>query len=300
VIRALAYLLNVEYQPRDTVYFARAQDMTRSLVIERETIWCPGCPHRASLWSIKNALRIDGRDGFVTGDIGCYALDRRGGGGFQITKTASAMGSGTGIASGLGKLTQFGFDQPVVAVCGDSTFYHAAIPALINAKYNRSNFTLVVLDNSATAMTGFQPHPGVGRDATGEEAPVVDIAQLCQALGIEVEVLDPFDIEKATGKVLESIQRDGEGVRVFVFRRECALLRPRDARPPFRVRVEQGRCLGEECGCGRYCVRLFRCPGLVWDRERAKARIDEAVCVGCGVCSAICPASAIVKEPTSV
>lgn len=298
VIDALVKLTGVGYEPRSKEYEEKANQAAKDLLIGREVMWCPGCPHRATFWTIKNAFRLDGRDGFVSGDIGCYGLDRRGAGGYQITKTALAMGSGAGVGSGLGKLGQFGFGQPVIAVCGDSTFYHAAIPALINARYNKSDVIVMILDNGATAMTGFQPHPGIGTTAMGEAAPVVDIERLCRGLDIPVEVMDPFDIPENTKRLVEFMS-DGNGVRVVIMRRHCALLSPPGEKPPFKVWVDIVKCRGDECGCARYCVRVFKCPALVWDRTSEKARIDEAVCVGCGVCTHICPASAIMKEPPS-
>jgi indolepyruvate ferredoxin oxidoreductase alpha subunit len=295
VIDAVAGLMGIRRKPGSKEY-DRAKQAAKELLIDREIMWCPGCPHRATFFTMKNAFRLGGRDGFVSGDIGCYALDRRGAGGYLITKTALAMGSGTGVGSGLGKLGQFGFDQPVIAVCGDSTFYHAAIPALINARYNKSDLIMMILDNSATAMTGFQPHPGVGVNAVGKAAPVVDIEGLCRALNIPVEVMDPFDITENTRRLVE-LMEDKDGVRVVIMRHPCALLRPPGEKPPFKVRVDTSKCRGDECGCGRYCVRTFKCPGLVWDRTNGRAQIDEAVCVGCGACASICPASAITKEP---
>jgi indolepyruvate ferredoxin oxidoreductase alpha subunit len=296
VIDALEALAGVTYESRSKEYDRRAKQAGKDLVIDREIMWCPGCPHRATFFTIKNAFRMDGRDGLVAGDIGCYALDRRGAGGYLITKTALAMGAGTGVGSGLGKLGQFGFDQPVIAVCGDSTFFHAAIPALINAKYNKSDLIVVVLDNSATAMTGFQPHPGVGQNAVGEVAPIVDIGVLCQSLDVPVEVMDPFDITENTRRLVELMQ-EGGGVRVVIMRHPCALIPAPGEKPPFKVRVDSSKCRGDECGCGRYCVRVFKCPGIIWDKAAGRAQIDEAVCVGCGACTSICPASAIVKEP---
>ena len=299
LIEAVAGIADVEYQLVDARYRDEAQRLGDTMVVAREAVWCPGCPHRASLWSIKNGMRLDGRDGVVTGDIGCYALDRRGVTGYNITRTASAMGSGAGIASGLGKLRQFGNNQPVVALCGDSTFFHAAIPALINAQYNRSNFTLALLDNGATALTGFQTHAGVGRNAMGAEAPRVDAEAMARATGATVEVVDPYVVDDATDKLVELVQSEAEGVKVLVFRHPCTLLRPRDAKPDFQMAVDPDRCLGEACGCARYCIRVFKCPGLTWDRDLEKARIDEAVCIGCGVCASICPEGAITKEPNN-
>lgn len=295
VTSALSRLTGARHAPRSKQYDRRAKRAAEDLVIDREIMWCPGCPHRATFFTIKNAFRLDGRDGFVTGDIGCYALDRRGAGGYLISKTALAMGAGPGVGSGLGKLAQFGFSQPVIAVCGDSTFYHAAIPALINARCNASDVIAMILDNGATAMTGFQPHPGIGVNAMGKSAPVVDIEQLCRGMDIPVEVMDPFNIAENTKRLVD-LMSDSHGVRAVIMRRPCALLRPPGEKPPFRVWVDAARCRGDECGCARYCVRVFKCPGIVWDRDRGKAQIDEAVCVGCGVCASICPASAIMKE----
>jgi indolepyruvate ferredoxin oxidoreductase alpha subunit len=291
---ALKSILGVPYEPRPADYAKRAREAAGEAP-SRTLGFCAGCPHRATYWAIKKALTLDGRDGFVLGDIGCYSLGMGPAGFFQM-KTLHAMGSGAGLANGFGQLGRFGLEQPVVAVCGDSTFYHAAVPALVNGAYNRANFTLVLLDNSATAMTGFQPHPGTGRTAMGEEVPVVDMEGLCRALGVEVEVVDPFDIEGTVKKLSRFLEFEG-GVRVLISKQECALVRARrPERERFKIRVDQDLCLGKECGCNRLCTRVFKCPGLVWDPSSGKAQVDEAICTGCGVCASICPQSAILKE----
>lgn len=216
--------------------------------------------------------------------------------GFRQTKTLHAMGSGVGMAAGFGRLDLLGATQPALTVCGDSTFYHAAIPALINGLHHQSNFLMIVLDNSATAMTGFQPHPGSSFDAMGAEASPVAIEDLCASIGIKPVIADPFRVEEAAGIIYELLQENG--TKVLILRQECALVRARKARPTQRVKVDPDRCVGEECGCNRLCTRVFRCPGLIWDRSEKKARIDEAICVACGVCEQICPARAIFKEGT--
>jgi indolepyruvate ferredoxin oxidoreductase alpha subunit len=294
VVQALASVLGIEKPARPSEYVEKAQALTGLVTHARVVGFCAGCPHRATFWSVKNALKMDGRGGFVTGDIGCYTMAIGPAGYFQL-KTVQAMGSGTGLASGFGKLGAMGFKQPVVAVCGDSTFFHAAIPALINGVYNRSNFTMLILDNSATAMTGFQPHPGTGTNAMGEATAAVDIEALCRALGVRVEVTDPFDLKGTTEKLLDLIAEEGS-VRVLISRRKCALVRARQEKAAYRMRVDSERCLGESCGCNRLCTRVFQCPGLVWDNASGTARIDEVVCSGCGVCADICPASAITRE----
>ncbi len=294
VTHAIQNLIQIPYEPRPADYARRAREAAAELLPARALGFCAGCPHRATYWAVKIALALDGRDGFVLGDIGCYSLGM-GPSGFGQMKTLHAMGSGTGLACGFGQLHQFGLEQPVVAVCGDSTFYHAAMPALVNAYYNGSNFLLLLLDNSATAMTGFQPHPGTGETATGSEAPVIDLKAICEVFGAHVEVVDPFDV-MATVKTILRLLQDVKGVKVLILKRECALVSAKHQRRLYRVEVDRERCLGETCGCNRLCTRIFKCPGLMWDKATGKARIDEAICTGCGVCSEICPASAIRKE----
>jgi len=294
VMGGIGSVLGRERVAVEPEYSKKAQDLTGGMVQSRMIGFCAGCPHRATLWSVKNALKLDGRGGFVTGDIGCYTMGLGPTGFFQL-KTAQAMGSGAGLACGFGNLDKLGFAQPVLAVCGDSTFFHAAIPALINGVYNQANFTLIILDNSATAMTGFQPHPGTGASALGEPAPSVDLEGLCRSLGIQVEVTDPFDIQDTTQKLLDLMQHDGR-VRVLISRRKCAIVRAKEEKAAYKVRVDSVRCRGESCGCARLCTRVFQCPGLIWDGESQTAKIDEVICSGCGVCADICPASAIIRE----
>jgi indolepyruvate ferredoxin oxidoreductase alpha subunit len=182
----------------------------------------------------------------------------------------------------------------VITVVGDSTFFHASIPALINARFNQSDLFLVILDNSATAMTGFQPHPGTGMTAMGEKTTVVDMEELCRSLGAEVRIADPYEMDSTAQILYDLLQKKGQ--RVLILRRKCALVQGREGGFPFRMEVQQEKCLGEDCGCGRYCTRIFRCPGLVFNKEKGKAEIDQVICVGCGVCSEVCPQQAIQRR----
>jgi indolepyruvate ferredoxin oxidoreductase alpha subunit len=169
------------------------------------------------------------------------------------------------------------------------------MPALANARYNGADFLLLLLDNSGTAMTGFQPHPGTGKKASGDPAPVLDLKTICRALGAEVEEADPFQLTSTTEAILRLLQ-EGKGPRVLILRRECALIRGKQQKKLFQVTIDRERCLGDQCGCNRLCTRVYKCPGLIWDPMTGKAQIDEAICTGCGVCAEICPASAIGKE----
>jgi indolepyruvate ferredoxin oxidoreductase alpha subunit len=290
VAAAISKILGFSYQAQPPAYAARAAELAATGAPGREMTFCAGCPHRGSFWSIHGTLAADGRNGFVCGDIGCYSM-ALGPTGFGSLKTLHAMGSGVGVASGFGKLRRFGLDQPVLAVVGDSTFFHAAIPGLINAIHHQSDITLVVLDNSGTAMTGFQPHPGLPVDAAGREAPALDVGRICEAMGATVRTADPFDLE-GTRRALSALL-DTRGLKVLILRQICALSPEKKGRKPFEVRVDSDVCLGRRCGCNQLCTRIFKCPGLSWDPVREVARIDEVICTGCGVCASICPAGAI-------
>jgi len=290
--KALAEIFHLDYQPRAVEYQGPLSEEVDNLLIDRGLTWCPGCAHRASFWALERAVKADGRDVYVTGDIGCYTLDVFPDGKGQI-KALHAMGSGTGLAAGFGQLGKFNSKHPVIAICGDSTFFHASIPALINAVYNRSNMIQIVLDNDATAMTGFQPHPGTGFNAVGDPTNRIDLEEFCRSLGCTVAVTDPFDVRRTIKKIREFLKQQ-EGVRVLIMRRTCELVRMRQEKSmPFVLRVQEDKCRGEECSV---CSRDFRCPALVQDLETGKVTIKEDICCGCGVCFDICPFNAITRE----
>jgi indolepyruvate ferredoxin oxidoreductase alpha subunit len=294
VAAALAKIMKVKYKSLPESYTREIQKVA-TLIPERELTFCPGCPHRASFWSINTALKLDGRNGFVCGDIGCYAMAALFPAiGFNTVRTLHSMGSGTGLASGFAKLNAFGFNKPVLAVCGDSTFYHAVIPALINAQHNRADITFIVLDNAGTAMTGFQPHPGLEVSAMNEVVPAVEIAKICGAIGAKVAISDPFDLE-GTSEILTSFMAESGYIKVLILRQICALSPEKKGKKKFEMRVDEALCLGEDCGCNRLCTRIFRCPALTWDRTKKKAVVDEVICAGCGVCYSICPQKAIMR-----
>lgn len=292
VIKALAKVFNIKYQPRNAQYPAELKEVADNLLITRGLAWCPGCPHRASFWALEKAVKADGRGGYVTGDIGCYCLDIQPNSKHQ-ENLMHAMGSGAGEAGGLGMLGQFGHEQPVISLCGDSTFFHASIPALVDAVYHKSNMILIVLDNGVTAMTGLQPHPGVAYDGLGEQKNKIDIERLCKSLGCMVAVSDPFDIRGTTKRMRELMKKE-DGVRVLILRRACELKRMKQERTvPFQMNIDKEKCKGEEC---EICSSQFQCPAFDQDPVTGKARIREDICSGCGVCVEICPFKAIFKE----
>jgi len=250
----------------------------------RPPVLCPGCPHRATYFSVNKVLRkYHKKDTIFPSDIGCYTLGIQPP--FNTTDVILSMGSSIGLANGFSKST----DQPVVAFIGDSTFFHAGVPALINAQHNKNHFILFVLDNETTAMTGHQPHPGIPMDGLGRKAPKVSIEEIVKGIGIDfVKVVDPYDL-KETQKVFDEALRH-EGVSVIVARRECSLLR--DARMRKEGKWITYEINQEKCTQCRICIDQFACPAIFVD-EDGKIKIDEILCDGCGVCADVCPFKAI-------
>lgn len=287
VTHALAELMHVDEEAKP----ARPPG-EEVLIPERQLTFCAGCPHRASFFLLKQALRIEERSGVVMGDIGCYTMGGQRAGHFLLN-ALGCMGGGINMGEGLGQLSRFGYNQPVVALAGDSTFFHSCLPGLVNAKYHNANMLFVILDNSATAMTGFQPHPGIGLTAMGTTTEPVSIEKVVEAIGCQVTIADPYQVEKTTAAVYQLLKEPG--LKVLILRQPCATLAARGQQKR-RVWVDSDICRGNECGCGRFCSRVWGCPGNIWDYASSQALIDEVVCVGCGVCASLCPAGAIKVE----
>jgi indolepyruvate ferredoxin oxidoreductase alpha subunit len=262
-------------------------------LIERELTFCAGCPHRATFHILKKVLRKEKHPGAVIGDIGCYIMSGQAAGQYAF-QGCNCMGSGINLAEALGQLTHYGLDQKVVTVCGDSTFFHTILPGLVNATYHNANMLLMVLDNSATAMTGFQPHPATGITAMGDHVPAMDIQKIVEGIGCKAEVADPFDVEGTEATIRRLLNTPG--MNVLIMRQPCATLMSKQKKRPVRVYVDQNVCLGDGCGCDKYCSRVWGCPGNTWDFKNNKAAIDPVTCVGCGVCAKLCPSGAIRVE----
>ena len=266
----------------------KAYAEVQPLLPPRPPTLCAGCSHRATYYAVKVAAK--GFNPLYSNDIGCYSLGVAPP--FQMYDTMLCMGSGTGIACGFSAAQ----DQPVIAFAGDSTFFHASIPALINAVYNRHSFLLVVMDNGATAMTGHQPHPGTGVSGMGKPAPKVKIEEIARGIGVKlVYVIDPFDVKKSIRVFRDTLKKvqERKEVAVVVSRRECALLTIRRKRkektPIMPWKVDPEKCTG----C-MICVEEFACPAIFVANE--KVVIDPNICVDCGVCAEICPYGAIERE----
>lgn len=238
----------------------------------RPPVMCAGCPHRGVFY-VLSKLKLT-----VSADIGCYTL------GAQpplcAVDTVVCMGASVGIAHGFEKAIGREQSKHTVAVIGDSTFIHSGITGLINAVYNKSNITLIILDNSTTGMTGHQQHPATGLTLKQEPAKILDIVALCKTVGCDsVRVVDSYDLAAVEKTVKKEVASDG--VSVIVAKRPCALL---DKNYPAPCTISDCR----KCGM---CFKLG-CPAIE-KQEDGSARINASLCVGCGLCEKVCKFGAI-------
>jgi len=239
---------------------------------------CAGCSHRATFYAVKKAA--EGMETIYPTDIGCYTL------GFLPPLTMGdfliCMGSSVSTACGFSKAT----DKKVIAFIGDSTFFHSGMTGLVNAVYNNHNFTLVILDNGTTAMTGHQPNPGVDMsnfNLSGYGR--VSIEAVVRAIGVaHVTVIKPYKVKKSIEAVKTAL--DHQGVSVIISQEMCTLY----ARSLKKLKVRAFR-VTDKCKNHRDCINQIGCPAFYLDGERV--RIDPTMCVGCAVCAQICPENAI-------
>ena len=242
---------------------------------KRTPVFCPGCPHRATFYAVKQATK--GMDVVYGGDVGCYLL-----GIFEPYKEQDfifSMGASEGLCHGIRKTT----NQKAIAFVGDSTFFHAGMPGIVNAVYNKSNPLIIILDNRITAMTGHQNNPSTGKTAMGEASPDIRIENIVKAMGVEdVRVIDPFNVKLMTDTVRELVQKDK--VSVIVSKRECQLLvmRKRRREGIKTVKFEMDNTMTVED-----CKELdeFACPAI--KKVNGKYVIDKNLCTGCSVCSQV-------------
>ena len=246
--------------------------------VVRPPVLCAGCPHRASFYAVKQAMK--GKKCVFAGDIGCYTLGNAQP--LDMVDTCLCMGAGLGIAQGIGIATK---DTKCFAFVGDSTFFASAITGAVNGVYNQADFTLVVLDNSTTAMTGHQPHPGTGLTMMGEVAQKISIEETLKGIGVQtIRTLDPLKLDECVMAVREVAEE--KGVKAIIFRSPCIAIVP----PLGMAHIAE-----EKCTRCRKCIREIGCPGIVTCDGAVK--IDPAQCTGCALCTEVCPFGAISVVP---
>jgi indolepyruvate ferredoxin oxidoreductase alpha subunit len=242
-------------------------------LLPRPPMLCIGCGHR-TVFSILRQLKVT-----VTGDIGCYTMGALPP--YEASHTTFCMGASIGTAFGLERAGE----EKVVAVIGDSTFIHAGIPSLIDAVYNTSKLTLVILDNSTTGMTGGQPHPSSGKSLKGKDAPKLDLAAICNAVGVEnVQVVDTWD-RKQVLKALRSAVAF-KGPAVVIAQGPCQQLPEMKQREYLPFYIDETLCTQCEA-----CYKVW-CPAITRN-ERDYPEIAAADCTACTVCAQVCPEEAI-------
>lgn len=259
------------------------------ILVERPLIFCAGCTHRNFYWAVRKVRKRMGGKLIVAGDIGCYSL-----GVFYdgAMNTMQAMGSGIGVACGLGKLERFGFDSKIIAVAGDSTFFHACLPGLVNARHKNANLTFVILDNATTAMTGFQIHPGSHHQEKAHRR--IEIEGIIKA--VQPDFYDrgsTSDIRSLIELLHSTINK--KGLKVLLLESACRL----DENSMDLVSkntvfmIDSDSCRGEKC---KICVADFGCPAISWGDATGQPIILDAMCVRCGACVVVCPHDAIKEE----
>lgn len=269
----IAAFFGIDYTPAPKIDTSDVPE-----IANRPPNLCSGCSHRATFYAIKKAA--EGMDVIHPSDIGCYTL------GFMpplsVGDFVVCMGGSVSSSCGFSKAT----DQKVVSVVGDSTFFHSGITGLVNAVFNRHNFTLVILENGITAMTGHQPHPGVDMELMGMPGyGRVNIENLVKALGVDhVSVIKPFKVKKSIETIKEAMAFDG--VSVVISQEPCILWAK-------SIKLKKPRAfeVTDKCTDHKECINGIACPSFYIEEGRVK--IDADTCVGCALCAQICPDNAI-------
>jgi len=256
----------------------------------RRPTLCPGCPHRASFFAIKKAAP----KGIYTSDIGCYTLGLN----LGAVDTVLCMGAAISQACGFYHAYKNQAKRPdIIATIGDSTFFHAGVPALIDAVVQKVGFVLVILDNRTTAMTGNQPTPATGHGAGGVPTETVELKALVQGCGVKfIREGNPYDLKAFILLMKEAVTYSrNNGPAVVISRYPCVIHRAKQGEAGEYIPVE----VSEKCdGCG-YCITHFECPALIYhdkEKETKHVSIDPILCTACGVCLNVCPKGAFVEK----
>ena len=243
----------------------------------RPPVMCAGCPHRGLYYTLKK-LKLN-----VIGDIGCYTLGAVAP--LNAVDSVVCMGASVSGIHGFNKAHNGATEKNTVAVIGDSTFMHSGMTGLVNIAYNDSHSTVIILDNSITGMTGHQQNPTTGFNLKGDPAAKVDLEALCRALGINrVRVVDPYDLAQCESTIKEELAADEASV--IISRRPCALLKYVKHKPPLHVD-------SDKCKSCKMCMKIG-CPAI--SMTDGKAKIDNTLCTGCGVCSQLCKFGALQED----
>ena len=285
VVEGLAKALGLKMPVEYGAILAKAKELKAGLP-DRWPTFCPGCPHRATLHALLDATR--GMKHILSTDIGCYSmsfLDP-----LRYGDSLLSMGACLGVAAGM----QYAAQEKVIAMIGDSTFWHAGMPGLVNAIHHGDDLTLVILDNEVTAMTGQQPNPGRDYNAGGQAAKPLVLEEVIKAMGItDITIVDPYQVKAAVSPMREALTR--KGPNIIISRRACALYADRNKRKRGEV-IDTNKVDTEVCKRPYSCVRSFYCPAISIDDGDRKAFITKELCDRCDVCAKLCPYGSIKRR----
>lgn len=279
VVQGIAAALGLEI-PADLF---RGQSEAEALAAARPITVCAGCPHRGTFMAINQAVRRAGYkkdDVMVTGDIGCTILGMNPP--FNTVWNELSMGASIGMAMGF---VHAGVKTPVIATIGDSTFYHAGLPALVNAVQHQTPITVIIMDNGWTSMTGMQINPGTCEQFQGAGDARLDIAKIVPALGVDqFWIVDPFEMDDMARVLGDALKLPG--VKVLLARQECAIPAKRRGDEAGTIRV-----IDENCNQCKLCITVTGCLAITLSEE--SILIDPDQCYGCGLCAVVCKRDAI-------
>lgn len=290
---ALSKMMGIDYQPSLSQHRLEFFEKIQEEVTNRpQGYFCPGCPEMATAFAVKRVLRKLYKDKFIAhGDIGCY--EHAHSEPWNLLNSVLCMGAGPGMGCGNYAAR---VEDKILCNLGDSTFFHAAIPALVNAVYNKVNITFVMYDNRCTASTGHQPHPGAfGVTAMDEPTKVIKIEDVARACLVDhIEIVDPFDMAQTLPAVERAIK--APGVSMIITRRVCSVIAERQMGGRAQAaldlyKVDEAKCEYIKKGICLVCVKELGCPSIM--RDGNNLYIDPVTCFGCSVCSQVCPFDAI-------
>lgn len=239
----------------------------------RPPVLCAGCPHRASFYAVKTAMK--GQKSYFCGDIGCYTLGNAMP--LDMVDTCLCMGAGVTMAQGFHWVDAEG---TTFAFIGDSTFFASGLTGVVNAVYNDADMVLCVLDNSTTAMTGHQPHPGTGINLMGSVVDKVSIEKVLEGIGVKyIVTVNPLELPTAIEAVRSAVKE--HGVKAILFKSPCIAI----------AKSDKTCHINERCVQCRRCIKELGCPALIL--RDGRVAIDETLCTGCGLCAHVCPTKAI-------